>query len=161
MDTRLKQFLAAENITQAQFADSINIVRASVSHILNKRNKPGYEFIVNTMKRYPDLNMEWLLTGKGKMYKSADSQPRQNANAHTDAPTYEDDTLFGIPEDDGLFASREQDISTPVLQDGANNGFLEGTGSPSIDEKTSEPPVRQRKATKIIVFYDDCTFQEF
>ena len=50
MNTRLKQFIAAENITQAQFADTINVVRASVSHILAGRNKPSYEFICGLMR---------------------------------------------------------------------------------------------------------------
>ena len=45
MNDRLKQFLAAENISQAQFADTINVVRASVSHVLSGRNNPSYDFI--------------------------------------------------------------------------------------------------------------------
>ena len=45
MNNRLKQFLAAENISQAQFAETINVVRASVSHVLAGRNNPGYDFI--------------------------------------------------------------------------------------------------------------------
>ncbi|MGN1217623.1 MAG: helix-turn-helix domain-containing protein, partial [Phocaeicola sp.] len=73
MNTRLKQFMAAENITQSQLADSLNVVRASVSHILSGRNNPSYEFIKALMTRYPRLNMEWLMFGKGKMYKDAES----------------------------------------------------------------------------------------
>lgn len=72
MKQRLEQFLAAENISKAQFADKIRVARAAVSHIIAGRNNPGYEFIVNTMSEYPQLNIEWLLTGTGKMYKTAD-----------------------------------------------------------------------------------------
>ena len=68
MNTRLKQFLAAENISQSQFADTIKVVRASVSHVLSGRNNPGYDFIKAIMAAYPTLNMEWLILGKGKMY---------------------------------------------------------------------------------------------
>ena len=71
MNTRLKQFLAAENISQSQFADTINVVRASVSHVLAGRNRPGYDFIKAIMLAYPHLNMDWLILGKGKMYRSA------------------------------------------------------------------------------------------
>ena len=70
MNSRLKQFLAAENISQSQFADAIKVVRASVSHVLSGRNKPGYDFITAIMAAYPLLNIEWLMLGKGKMYKS-------------------------------------------------------------------------------------------
>ena len=69
MNTRLKQFLAAENITQAQFADSINVVRASVSHVLSGRNNPSFDFIKAMMLQYPNLNIDWLMFGKGRMYK--------------------------------------------------------------------------------------------
>ena len=48
MNTRLEQFLAAENISQSQFADTIDVARASVSHILAGRNKPGWDFL-NTL----------------------------------------------------------------------------------------------------------------
>ena len=71
MNTRLEQFLAAENISQSQFADTIDVARASVSHILAGRNKPGWDFLNNMLKHYPNLNIEWLLNGTGKMYKSA------------------------------------------------------------------------------------------
>ena len=71
MNTRLKQFLAAENISQSQFADTIRVVRASVSHVLSGRNNPSYEFIRAIMVAYPNLNIEWLLVGKGKMFKEA------------------------------------------------------------------------------------------
>ena len=57
MNTRLKQFIAAENITQAQLADNLNVVRASVSHILAGSNKPGYEFLSGLMTHYPNLNI--------------------------------------------------------------------------------------------------------
>ena len=73
MNNRLKQFLAAENITQAQFADNINVVRASVSHVLSGRNNPSFDFIKAMMAQYPRLNMDWLIFGKGRMYK--DSAP--------------------------------------------------------------------------------------
>ena len=60
MNTRLLKFLEAEGLTQAQFADRINVARAGISHIIAGRNKPGYDFIINTMHAFPGLNIEWL-----------------------------------------------------------------------------------------------------
>ena len=70
-------FLQAENITQSQFADTLSVARGSVSHILSGRNKPGYEFMESLALHYPSLDMDWLLTGKGSMYK--DSIAQENA----------------------------------------------------------------------------------
>lgn len=89
MNRRLLQFLQAENITQSQFADILKVARGSVSHILSGRNKPGYDFMESLLLHYPQLNLEWLLTGKGKMYKDgieADTLPL-------------DDTLFDVSQD--------------------------------------------------------------
>ena len=70
MNKRLQQFLNAENISQSQFADTLNVARAGVSHILAGRNKPGFDFIESLILHYPDLNIEWLITGKGRMYNT-------------------------------------------------------------------------------------------
>lgn len=178
MNNRLQQFLSAENLTQAQFADSINVARASISHILAGRNNPGYDFIINTMKRYPDLNIEWLLIGKGKMYRTARQEAPPASNEPMDATTA---PASEIPDLDlGLFpelsdgSSRAEDGSQPsydrnqTVQESServystasneNNGF--STGIASVD-KHIQSSARQRKATKIIIFYDDGTYQEF
>lgn len=152
MNTRLQQFLAAENMSQAQFADSINVARAGVSHIIGGRNKPSYEFIINTMKRYPELNIEWLLTGKGKMYGNSQSAPAAPLPA-----VAKEEPVVELPLDTGLFSSLEEDTIYKSLKEEAKD-------SPVVSETTEEHEkvtVRQRKATKIIIFYDDGTFQEF
>ena len=158
MNTRLKQFLAAENISQSQFADTIKVVRASVSHVLSGRNNPGYDFIKAIMTAYPSLSIEWLMLGKGKMYKEAgiDTQIDRSSPSQT----HNDGNLF--PEDD-IYAL--EDDFTPIT---AQNFIPEPTPIPEkrILEQSftlstrQEIPVNQRKITKIIAFFDDGSYQE-
>lgn len=68
MTERLLRFLAAENITQSQLADTLGVARASISHIVSGRNKPGYDFFEKMASHYPALSLEWLIAGRGKMY---------------------------------------------------------------------------------------------
>lgn len=82
MNRRLLQFLQAENLTQTQFADTLSVARGGVSHILSGRNKPGYDFLESLLLHYPRLNLEWLLTGKGRMYK--DASPEDSESGTTD-----------------------------------------------------------------------------
>lgn len=148
MNTRLKQFLAAENITQAQFADTINVVRASVSHVLSGRNNPSFDFIRAMMQHYPDLNIDWLMFGKGKMYKD-------NRAPETRPPV--EDILFP-PE-----PIEEVLTDDSVLNSGHDNEELANiTSSNELKtlNNTAQSPVSQRKVTKIIVLFDDGTFQE-
>lgn len=71
MNTRILQFLRAENLSQAQFSDVLGIQRSGLTHIISGRNKPGFDFIEKMLRSYPALNAEWLITGRGKMYKES------------------------------------------------------------------------------------------
>ena len=97
MNRRLLQFPQAENITQTQLADTLSVARGSVSNILAGRNKPGYDFLESLILHYPNLNLEWLLSGKGKMYHDASeaSAPSVESAPAQDEPVQLD--LFSIP----------------------------------------------------------------
>ena len=74
MNNRLQQFLELENITPARLADTLGVQRSGLSHILSGRNKPGYEFLTKLLHKFPHINSEWLLLGKGKPYKEMMSE---------------------------------------------------------------------------------------
>ena len=155
MNTRLKQFLAAENISQSHFADTIRVVRASVSHVLSGRNNPSYEFIRAIMLAYPDLNMEWLLLGKGKMYKEV--SPAPEGKAAEPAPARQD-LLFADEEiEDTILTLPESPIPMPVSD---YTDSIKISSDINTSKETAQIPVKQRKVSKIIVMFDDGTFQE-
>jgi transcriptional regulator with XRE-family HTH domain len=154
MNTRLKQFLDAENISQSQFADTIKVVRASVSHVLSGRNNPSYDFIRAIMNSYPELNIEWLMLGKGKMYKAAQVEaPAPPVPTQMPALLFNDDDLI----EDPIITAQESNI--PVQQ-----SIPSVSAQSSYDIKTSNDTkqliVKQRNVSKIIVMFDDGTFQE-
>ena len=162
MNNRLKQFLAAENITQSQFADKIEVVRASVSHVLSGRNNPSYDFIKAIMANYPSLNMEWLIFGKGKMYKGADevhSQSHVEAASHAlPVAEFHEELLFNdLYADDDSPAEQEDTSEEPELSP------ADATVPLSLLKTlahTSQSVDKQRKVAKIIVLFDDGTYQE-
>lgn len=127
MTDRLIQFLKAENITQSEFADRIGVARASISHILSGRNKPGFDFIEGMARNFPALNIDWLITGKGRMYKT--SEPS--------SPAPEPDNLFPV-HDDVVPESPRTHEPEPVK---------------TVSSTSS-------RVSRIIVFYEDGTYQE-
>lgn len=147
MNQRLQQFLSAENISQAQFADSIDVARASVSHVLAGRNRPGYDFIRSIAEHYPKLNLEWLITGKGKMYKQDYSAAPALVPAVSEPSAAT--TLFG----ESSFAPEEKDEEILPLTEKTVPEARES--APSADL-----PASSRSISRIIVFYDDNTYQE-
>lgn len=161
MNTRLKQFLSAENISQAQFADTINVVRASVSHVLAGRNNPSYDFIKAIMDNYPNLNIEWLILGKGKMYKERSSAPEPEQTQAT-IEDYSDDLLFPVIDEEVL-ADTYQIPSSETENPSHLTGSIPNIAvSSDINTANSaaQQVVRQRKVSKIVVLFDDGSFQE-
>lgn len=150
MNTRLQQFLNAENISQAQLADTLEVARAGVSHILAGRNKPSYDFITSLMLRFPKLNIEWLMFGKGKMYKDLPSAPiRKESNLLFDEVELQDDE----PE----ASAQEAVIPDVTVSEAANIVSL-------TDIKNSahqvQSVVKQRNVKKILILFDDGSYQE-
>ena len=159
MNTRLEQFLAAENISQSQFADTIDVARASVSHILAGRNKPGWDFLNSMLKHYPNLNIEWLLNGTGKMYKNMQqhSQPEELPADLFSPPAVTDTAEPKAVASATPQTPPESQIRREDIHPQPNIASTERQDSPldiiqNIDS--------QRKISKIVVFYDDNTFIE-
>ena len=75
MKDRLVQLLQSEQLSPSRFADILGVQRSGISHILSGRNKPGFDFIEKIVIKFPDINAEWLITGKGKMYKETPLSP--------------------------------------------------------------------------------------
>lgn len=67
---RLQQLLDYYGITASALADTINVQRSSISHLLSERNKPSLDFIMKILEVYPEVSWEWLLHGKGEFPKN-------------------------------------------------------------------------------------------
>jgi hypothetical protein len=64
---RLIEFLAYLAIGQNKFEDIVGLSRAYVSHI---KSSVGSDIIFKIYEAYPELNLEWLITGNGNMLRS-------------------------------------------------------------------------------------------
>ncbi|TRZ45312.1 helix-turn-helix transcriptional regulator [Robertkochia solimangrovi] len=62
---RLEQVLDYYELTASAFADTIGVQRSSISHILSGRNKPSLDFVMKILQHFPDVELYWLLNGKG------------------------------------------------------------------------------------------------
>jgi len=66
---RLKKILNYYNLSATQLADKIGVQRSSISHLLSGRNKPSLDFVLKLIKHFNDVDLYWLLNGKGKFPK--------------------------------------------------------------------------------------------
>ncbi len=136
MKDRLLQLMQLEQLSPAKFADILGIQRSGLSHILSGRNKPGYEFISKLLLKFPTVSAEWLITGKGKMYKQelVQEQPidRKKENSRD------------------LFSSQIDE--PPKVENQLRENSIKIENKPEIR--------KNRVLMKIIMIYDDMTFEE-
>ena len=67
---RLEIILDYYNLSASAFADKINVQRSSLSHLLSGRNKPSLDFIIKVIEVFPEVDLYWILNGKGNFPKS-------------------------------------------------------------------------------------------
>jgi len=134
MKSRLTQFLQLEQLSPARFADILGVQRSGISHILSGRNKPGFDLIEKILIKFPDINAEWLITGKGKMYKDTSTPPLLSE------------------QDAGLHVIKERNLFSDIPL------VKQPTPQPAPQEKTI---TEERRISKIIILYTDKSFSEY
>ena len=61
---RLQMVMKMHNLNASSFAERIGVQRSNVSHILSGRNNPSLDFIQKTLKAFPRVNGDWLVSGR-------------------------------------------------------------------------------------------------
>lgn len=81
---RLEKILAYYGLSASVFADKIGVQRSSISHLLTGRNKPSLEFVLKVVKTFPEINLYWLLNGKGNFPSEMPPTPKTELKATED-----------------------------------------------------------------------------
>lgn len=72
---RLHQIMDYYELSAASFADKIDVGRSSISHLLSGRNKPSLDFVMKIVNAFPEVELYWLLNGKGSFPKKEEETP--------------------------------------------------------------------------------------
>jgi transcriptional regulator with XRE-family HTH domain len=67
---RLETLFEYYGITASGFADKIGVQRSSLSHLLSGRNKPSLDLILKIVQTFPEIDLYWILNGKGNFPKT-------------------------------------------------------------------------------------------
>ena len=63
---RLQEIMDLYQLSASALADKIGVQRSSISHILSGRNKPSLEFIMKVLSSFQEVDLYWLLNGRGE-----------------------------------------------------------------------------------------------
>ncbi|WP_274476576.1 helix-turn-helix domain-containing protein [Mangrovimonas aestuarii] len=130
---RLQKVMEYYNESASSFAESIGVQRSSISHILSGRNKPSLEFVLKILTAYPEVDLYWLLNGKGNFPKSSK-------------------TLFDDPQDE-IRDSPEAEIKEEKTIKTKKEEVTAVINSEAV--KTS------KTIERIVIFYTDGSFKNF
>ena len=61
---RIQELIEEKNLSKSAFAKEIGIQRSSLAHFFSGRNKPSLDFFLKIKDRYPETDLNWIISGK-------------------------------------------------------------------------------------------------
>lgn len=179
---RILLLMKSLGLNPAQFADEIGVQRSSISHIISGRNNPSLDIVTKILNKFPDIDSNWLVIGKGSLVGKNETNSPEIRNNEISKPS---ETLFDDLSD-SLFSDIQKDNPSKIDN---NNIYelqrkieiLEGKSKvkesqPEINNKPIEiaKPVNNnisnfensqhsnstKQIVRIIIFYSDNSFEE-
>ncbi|WP_281632648.1 helix-turn-helix domain-containing protein [Flavobacterium luteolum] len=140
---RLESVLDYYGLNASAFADKIGVQRSSMSHLLSGRNKPSLDFIMKILEVFPDVDLYWILIGKGTFPKSNNEESTEIEKTSSPIVSNENmgNDLFSVVE----INSEEEKIETKKSHVLKNEKF-------SLQDDEIE---------KIVIFYKNGTFKAY
>ena len=132
---RLQKIMNYYEINASTLADSLGVLRSSLSHLLSERNKPSLDFVLKITEKYPEIDLYWLLYGKGSFPKE---EPREEPKEKLPPKKVTPITPPEIP-----FPPIEPPQEKP------------------IEKNVSQKDIPKKEVQKIIFFYKDNSFEIF
>ncbi|WP_051718689.1 helix-turn-helix transcriptional regulator [Hymenobacter sp. IS2118] len=86
IDQRFGQLIQQFGLTKNSFAISLGKTASVVQHLIDGRNKPGYDLLCRVFEVYPNVSRDWLLLGRGPMLVGGEIAPKPAPAASPSAP---------------------------------------------------------------------------
>lgn len=133
---RLEVVMDYYSLSVSAFADKIGVQRSSMSHLLSGRNKPSLDFVMKILEVFPDVDLYWILMGRGSFPKTNDQVPSEISKPSPPIPLNQNfgEDLFSTSE------SKEQKKS---------------------EIKKPDFNVEDSEIEKIVIFYKNGTFKAY
>lgn len=143
MREKLQKLMASEQLTSSRFAELLGIQPSGVTHLLGGRNKPSFDLVQKILRRFPHINPDWLLLDSEQMYRSEEEESEiAVSTTNTEAPI--------TPVNAEKFSATQ------------NTQFSESSNLGSnIEQLTTTARVNRKNVKRVIVLFDDHTFESF
>ncbi|MAZ72441.1 MAG: transcriptional regulator [Flavobacteriaceae bacterium] len=131
---RLEKILDYYGLSATAFSEKIDFNRSTISHLISGRNKPSLEFVMKVVHTFEEVNLYWLLNGKGSFPASAEIE--NNPKNHT------------------------QKLSRDATHSATEN-TVEKKETFVVPDLEVQKNVNSNAIDRIVIFYSDGTFKEY
>ena len=146
---RLEILLDYYSLNASSFADRIGVQRSSLSHLLSGRNKPSLDFILKIIEVFPDVDLYWILNGKGVFPKNS-----EQLDIKKNSVEYIGKQNFPLPPNaeiisENLFSEIKSPNPIPELE------------TKKTDNSNNTKESYSSEIDKIVIFYKNRTFKSY
>lgn len=145
---RLEILLDYYNLSASSFADKVGVQRSSLSHLLSGRNKPSLDLIMKIVSEFPEVDLYWIVNGKGNFPKSENQKVEMQStpisqNVQHEFKTENQPDLFST--EPSIEKNRVDEISEEKF---SNTRILESMHS-------------NQEIDRIVFFFNDGSFKSY
>ena len=150
---RIREIIDFTGLSNKDFADSIDVAPAIISHILSGRNKPSLHIVQQITNVYTNVNLTYLLNGSGNLIKSKELPKSglssyddgiRRVSAPTGAPLPKREPI--TPEPD---INKEAESAKPQEKEELTNVY------------TNVNRTKGKEIERVIIFYSDKSMEEY
>ena len=119
--------------------------RSSLSHLLSGRNKPSLDFIIKVIEVFPEVDLYWILNGKGNFPKAENGVP----------------TVLEIKKKSASLPIVENTSSEPDLFSTVEKGIASTLSEPNPVESSKTENNSHEEIERIVMFFKNGTFKNY
>jgi transcriptional regulator with XRE-family HTH domain len=153
MKERLEELMELLHLTPTQFANEIGVQRATLQHILSGRNEPSLKIIMAIHNKYPDVELDWLLSGIGSAIPQLDKSDKTELD-YPLLPGMESTFFQTDVRKSPDFSTLKGEETAPRQRKSRNNKDVRSEIGPS--ENGLNKTIKE-----VVVFFSDGTYQKF
>ena len=112
--SRIKEYIDFKGVTNKKFEESVGFSNGAFASQLKKNRTIGVDKLENILFTYPDINTEWLLTGKGEMLKTKEAAPYAHSDDLPHAVS-EPARKYGTKDIAGAVPAEKSTVGIPLI----------------------------------------------
>ena len=145
---RLEKILDYYGLSATAFSEKIEFNRSTISHLISGRNKPSLEFVMKVVNTFEEVNLYWLLNGKGSFPSPAELE-KKDANPSSNFQKGETNSSASTS------LQKNSEPNFPVSEINKTSNSNSNSVSSSSSNSNSTP------IDRIVIFYADGSFKEY